>query len=211
MKEKEAINNLKIKVIKKEESSLYETIDITLKLIALGDSDEYKTNIINQYISQKNNDNSTKMESTTLNSKIYQIEKKIVKLDIWNIPSQFNLDINQTNILDNINGAIIVCDINKTDYFEKIEEWKEMIEEKNEKKNINFFLLVNKTDFKKKKIKYGGKALEGYYIDICDSNSTNIKKTFEIILKKTYIEYMKTKDFEKYKKRKMKGCGCGCF
>ena len=208
MKEKEEINNLKIKEIKKEESSLYETIDITLRLIALGDSDEYKTNLINQYISPKNNDNSIKMESITLNSKIYQIEKKIVKLDIWNIPSQFNSDINQTNILNNINGAIIVCDINKTDYFEKIEEWKEMIKEKNEKKNLNFFLLVNKTDFKKKKIKYGGKALEGYYIEICSSNSTNIKKTFEIILKKTYIEYMKTKDLEKDKKRKMKGCGC---
>ena len=208
MKEKEEINKLKIKEIKKEESSLYETIDITLRLIALGDSDEYKTNLINQYISPKNNDNSTKMESITLNSKIYQIEKKIVKLDIWNIPSQFNSDINQTNILNNINGAIIVCDINKTDYFEKIEEWKETIKEKNEKKNLNFFLLVNKTDFKKKKIKYGGKALEGYYIEICSSNSTNIKKTFEIILKKTYIEYMKTKDLEKDKKRKMKGCGC---
>ena len=201
-----------------------------IKLLIVGDTSVGKTNFISQFINNKFDDNYNPSNGFDNKTSIFTINKKRIKLQIWDSVSyEKDLSLNRSLFLK-VQGIILMYDITNFDSFEHIGNWVKYIQNVND--NIPIILVANKCDLFEERIvtqKEGNDLAIKYnftFVETSGKNDINVKTTFvkiceEIIVKAemrmnsidSEIMYDDDKpsylrELIPYKDRKKKKCCC---
>ena len=181
-----------------------------LKIILLGDISVGKTSLLYRFI---NNNFNEKQETTV------QPEKKtksisldsdtVANLTVWDTCGQEKFRNLTKNYYRDIQGAIIVYDINDKESFETVDFWYKDIQE-NAPKNILIMLIGNKTDIRNEQSiswaegkNYGDLKKINCFYEVSAKNGNNVELAFSEFTRKLVekeIEDEKKNEFEKNNK-----------
>ena len=172
-----------------EESSIEEDSDIKLKLMILGDSNVGKSSILNKYCK---NDFSGKYKTTIgidFQIKYLNINKKKIKLEIWDTAGMERYRILTKNYFNGSDGFIILYDITSRESFNNINNWIQQIIVL-VGKDLKCILFGNKNDLNKErkvKINEGKELAKKYNFPFYETSAkygTNLEKGFNSIIMK---------------------------
>ena len=161
-KQNNKFTHQKIEILKDETNNY----DLSFKYIIIGDSWVGKQYIINKYVNEEKNENynaTVGFEFFTINIKI---NKKIIRLQIWDSCGQEIYKSLITSFYRNSSCAILVYDITNRQSFENLELWIKECKEKS-LPDIAFVFVGNKRNLKeeeKREVNYNeGKYLADKY------------------------------------------------
>ncbi len=141
----------------------YEEIDLSLKLIIVGDSSVGKTNILTRYTKNLFNTDSKATIGVEFGSKIININDHKIKLQIWDTAGQERYKAVTVAYYKGSKGAFIVYDVTNKSTFDNLDNWINDIK-KNGDKETCIILIGNKTDLENREVTYeqGKKFAELY-------------------------------------------------
>ena len=119
--------------------------DLLFKIILVGDCAVGKSNILSRYIHNEFNKESKTTIGVELSSKSYQVDNKIIKINIWDTVGQERFTSLTSAYYKGAQGALIVYDITRQNTFDNISKWYKELKTKIAS-NINVILLGNKSD-----------------------------------------------------------------
>ena len=163
-----------------------------IKLLIVGDTSVGKTNFISQFINNKFDDNYNPSNGFDNKTSIFTINKKRIKLQIWDSVSyEKDLSLNRSLFLK-VQGIILMYDITNFDSFEHIGNWVKYIQNVND--NIPIILVANKCDLFEERIvsqKEGNDLAIKYnftFVETSGKNDINVKTTFEKICEEIIVK-----------------------
>ncbi len=126
--------------------------DITLKILLIGDSYVGKTSLLLQYIDRECPENHMATIGVEFKDKIVEIDKKYVKLQVWDTSGQERYRSITKNFYRNADGVMFICDVTKEDTFGNIKNW--LIDSEQNANNVNFkkILVGNKIDLQEERV-----------------------------------------------------------
>ena len=126
--------------------------DITLKILLIGDSYVGKTSLLLQYIDRECPENHMATIGVEFKDKIIQINKKNVKLQVWDTSGQERYRSITKNFYRNADGVMFICDVTKESTFENIKNWLIDSEQNSNNSNFKKILVGNKIDLQKERV-----------------------------------------------------------
>ena len=126
--------------------------DITLKILLIGDSYVGKTSLLLQYIDKECPENHMATIGVEFKDKIVQINKKNVKLQVWDTSGQERYRSITKNFYRNADGVMFICDVTKESTFENIKNWLIDSEQNSNNSNFKKILVGNKIDLQKERV-----------------------------------------------------------
>lgn len=140
-------------------------IDLSLKIIILGDSSVGKTNILTRYTKNLFSDDSKTTIGVEFGTKILDLNNHKIKLQIWDTAGQERYKAVTVAYYKGSKGAFIVYDVTNKSSFDNLENWIKDIK-KNGDKETSIIIVGNKTDLEKREVTYeqGKKFAEMYSI-----------------------------------------------
>ena len=179
------------------------------KVVVVGDSGVGKTNLIKRFISNEFSLDSKATVGVEFISKNYNINNKIIKIEIWDTAGQERYKSITSAYYKGAKGAMIVYDVTNQTSFNNIDKWYFEIKEK-ASKNINLMLIGNKTDLNKVICREDAintaKSLNIPVMETSANNSSNVKEAFYDLIKEMYKSVLKLKEkFEQKENRKEEG------
>lgn len=120
-------------------------IDYLFKLVMLGESAVGKTNIIRRYVHNEFDTNISPTVGVDSALKTLHIDKKTVKLQIWDTAGQEKFRVISSAYYKNADGAILVYDISKKESFKRLVYWLKELKD-NGPEGVKMILLGNKSD-----------------------------------------------------------------
>ena len=226
---KKVVDISKIEIINNNNEEINnENIDLSFKIILVGESSTGKTSITNKAI----NDYFSNSHQVTLGFEyhmmLFEILDNKLKLNIWDTCGQEIYRSLITSFYNNTSLAVIVFAINDISSFENVEYWISEVK-KNSFPGIRLFLVGNKSDLEKERTvnkeiidellyKYN----IDYYIETSakDGNKViDLFKTIALFLYDDYINYKEKNYLENERKsyyldrdtitsKKEKNCFC---
>ena len=226
---KKVVDISKIEIINNNNEEINnENIDLSFKIILVGESSTGKTSITNKAI----NDYFSNSHQVTLGFEyhmmLFEILDNKLKLNIWDTCGQEIYRSLITSFYNNTSLAVIVFAINDISSFENVEYWISEVK-KNSFPGIRLFLVGNKSDLEKERTvnkeiidellyKYN----IDYYIETSakDGNKViDLFKTIALFLYDDYINYKENNYLENERKsyyldrdtitsKKEKNCFC---
>ncbi len=120
--------------------------EITLKILLIGDSFVGKTSLLLQFIDRECPESHMATIGVEFKDKIVEINKKKVKLQVWDTSGQERYRSITKNFYRNADGVMFVCDVTKENTFGNIKNW--LIDSEQNANNSNFkkILVGNKID-----------------------------------------------------------------
>ena len=200
--------------------NIHSNFDYLIKFALLGDSNVGKTNMIIRFIDNVFSLNTPSTIGYDCKTKIITIDKKKVKVNLWDTAGQEKyLSINKS-FFQKIDGVMLVYDITKLESFENVQNWIETIKDYDEK--MPAVLVGNKSDMEEKRIisdEEGKKLAEENNLKFFETsalNGNNIEKAFvyfcgEVLKylkndKKYYLDNFSLDKSHKSKINKKKKC-----
>ena len=120
---------------------------INLKLIIVGDSGVGKTSIINRFLNNNFEDNTSIVTIAPIYSnKQIKINDTIYNIIIWDIPGQDRNPIVTRTFVNGCNGIIFCCEVKNENSKVNLNQWKGSIESIEDIENIPKIILENKSD-----------------------------------------------------------------
>ena len=179
------------------------------KVVVVGDSGVGKTNLIKRFILNEFSLDSKATVGVEFISKNYNINNKIIKIEIWDTAGQERYKSITSAYYKGAKGAMIVYDVTNQTSFNNIDKWYFEIKEK-ASKNINLMLIGNKTDLNKVICREDAinkaKSLNIPVMETSANNSSNVKEAFYDLIKEMYKSVLKLKEkFEQKENRKEEG------
>ena len=226
---KKVVDISKIEILNNNNEEINnENIDLSFKIILVGESSTGKTSITNKAI----NDYFSNSHQVTLGFEyhmmLFEILNNKLKLNIWDTCGQEIYRSLITSFYNNTSLAVIVFAINDISSFENVEYWISEVK-KNSFPGIRLFLVGNKSDLEKERTvnkeiideliyKYN----IDYYIETSakDGNKViDLFKTIALFLYDDYINYKENNHLENERKsyyldrdtitsKKEKNCFC---
>ena len=226
---KKVVDISKIEILNNNNEEINnENIDLSFKIILVGESSTGKTSITNKAI----NDYFSNSHQVTLGFEyhmmLFEILDNKLKLNIWDTCGQEIYRSLITSFYNNTSLAVIVFAINDISSFENVEYWISEVK-KNSFPGIRLFLVGNKSDLEKERTvnkeiidellyKYN----IDYYIETSakDGNKViDLFKTIALFLYDDYINYKENNHLENERKsyyldrdtitsKKEKNCFC---
>ena len=226
---KKVVDISKIEILNNNNEEINnENIDLSFKIILVGESSTGKTSITNKAI----NDYFSNSHQVTLGFEyhmmLFEILDNKLKLNIWDTCGQEIYRSLITSFYNNTSLAVIVFAINDISSFENVEYWISEVK-KNSFPGIRLFLVGNKSDLEKERTvnkeiidellyKYN----IDYYIETSakDGNKViDLFKTIALFLYDDYINYKENNYLENERKsyyldrdtitsKKEKNCFC---
>ena len=146
-------------------SSQHEEIDLSLKLIIVGDSGVGKTNILTRYTKNIFDEDTKTTIGVEFGTKILNINDHNIKLQIWDTAGQERYKAVTVAYYKGSKGAFIVYDVTKKSTFDSLENWINDLR-RNGDKDTCIILIGNKTDLENREVTYeqGKKFAEMYSI-----------------------------------------------
>ena len=183
--------------------------DEKFKVVVVGDSGVGKTNLIKRFILNEFSLDSKATVGVEFISKNYNINNKIIKIEIWDTAGQERYKSITSAYYKGAKGAMIVYDVTNQTSFNNIDKWYFEIKEK-ASKNINLMLIGNKTDLNKVICREDAinkaKSLNIPVMETSANNSSNVKEAFYDLIKEMYKSVLKLKEkFEQKENRKEEG------
>ena len=126
--------------------------EITLKILLIGDSYVGKTSLLLQYIDRECPENHMATIGVEFKDKIIQINKKNVKLQVWDTSGQERYRSITKNFYRNADGVMFICDVTKEKTFENIKNWLIDSEQNSNNSNFKKILVGNKIDLQKERV-----------------------------------------------------------
>ena len=126
--------------------------EITLKILLIGDSYVGKTSLLLQYIDRECPENHMATIGVEFKDKIIQINKKNVKLQVWDTSGQERYRSITKNFYRNADGVMFICDVTKESTFENIKNWLIDSEQNSNNSNFKKILVGNKIDLQKERV-----------------------------------------------------------
>jgi small GTP-binding protein len=130
-----------------------EEIDLSLKLIIVGDSSVGKTNILTRYTKNVFSDDSKATIGVEFGTKILDLNDHKIKLQIWDTAGQERYKAVTVAYYKGSKGAFVVYDVTNKSTFHSLENWINDIR-KNGDKETCIILIGNKTDLQNREVTY---------------------------------------------------------
>jgi small GTP-binding protein len=181
-------------------------VDLTFKLLTIGESGVGKTCILLRYTDNKFSKHHLTTIGIDFKTKIVNYYSKKIKLYIWDTAGQERFRNIAQQYYNGADGIFLVFDVTERTTFEKVTEWMKQILSYNTKDKTGIILLGNKIDSEARTVTQE----EGYslandfgikYFETSALNNYNLDEAFncmieEIVIKKK-IETTKTNDKDK--------------
>jgi small GTP-binding protein len=199
-----------LKKLKSSFSSSNFKFKYNLKIILLGDISVGKTSLLLRFINNNFNEKQglsinvvKKTKSITLDS------DAVANLSIWDTVGQERFRNLTKNYYSDIQGAIIVYDINNKESFQQVDFWYKDLQD-NAPKNVLIMLIGNKTDIRNEQSvswvegkNYGDLKKINCFYEVSAKNGNNVELAFSEFTRKLVekeIEDEKKNEFEKNNK-----------
>lgn len=123
------------------------------KIIVLGDTNTGKTSILNKITNNKYKYNNPTI-GIDFTSFITKIDDSVIKCQVWDTAGQEKFAPVISSYYKNISAAVIVYDVTDIHTFKKVQYWYDNIKSHliEDKLNIGFILVANKTDINNKRV-----------------------------------------------------------
>jgi small GTP-binding protein len=166
-----------------------------MKIILVGEPAVGKTNICKRYCFNQFDENSQSTTSFESIENIYTINSHIIKVCIWDTLGQEKFASVFSQYYRATNAAFFIFDLTNEKSFNKIDQWVQTYKDHGESKNINKYLIGNKSDLlsnrkiKEEDVEKKVKELsfDNYY-ETSALNNINIKEMIEDSIKsKIYL------------------------
>jgi Ras-related protein Rab-43 len=205
---KKIVDISNINIINEKNENIEEKIDLTFKIILIGESCTGKTSLTNKAI----NNYFLNTHQVTLGFEyyimIFEILKIKIKLNIWDTCGQEVYRSIINSFYNNTSLAVIVFAINDLSSFENVEYWILEVK-KNSYPGIRLFLVGNKSDLENERVvnkeiidqlifKYN----IDYYIETSAKEGNKVIELFKTIALFLYDDYINIKDKCNYEERK---------
>ena len=126
--------------------------EITLKILLIGDSYVGKTSLLLKYMDREFPESHMATIGVEFKDKIVQINKKYVKLQVWDTSGQERYRSITKNFYRNADGVMFIFDVTKEKTFENIKNWLLDSEENSNNANFKKILVGNKIDLKEERV-----------------------------------------------------------
>jgi len=168
--------------------------DILFKVILIGESGVGKTNLFSRYMKNEYNENATATVGFEFSAKNFEVDKKIVKVQLWDTAGQERFWAMSRQYYRGAMGGVVVYDITSLKSFEKCEKWIEEIRASSANPHIVILLVGNKCDLDKeglrqvstKQAKEFSKQQGINFLETSACSNTNVQKAFQMILQEIY-------------------------
>jgi small GTP-binding protein len=162
-------------------------VEKTFKLILIGDPHVGKTCILRRFIFQDFSITGTMTIGVEFNSKIIEVDGKIVNLNIWDTAGQEMYRAITNQYYRNASGVLIVYDVTSRKSFNNIKLWLKDLEKNCDMTNIVKLLIGNKVDMPREVSQEEAKSFAARskmaYIETSALSNSNIEQAFEEITK----------------------------
>ena len=179
------------------------------KVVVVGDSGVGKTNLIRRFISNEFIQDSKATVGVEFTSKNYNINNKIIKIEIWDTAGQERYKSIASAYYKGAKGAMIVYDVTNQNSFNNVDKWHNEIKEKSAK-SINLMMIGNKTDLEKvissEDAINKAKTLNIPVMETSAFDASNVKEAFYDLIREMYKSVLKLKEkYEQKESRKEEG------
>ena len=166
----------------------------TFNILPLGDSDVGKTSIINRYVKNKFDNNTTSTIGINFAYKEIKLNNKDkIILKLVDTAGQEKYRALTKSYFRNVDVVLFVFSLEDKDTFDKIKDWMELFKNNSSKLDIPKYLVGNKNDLEIKVeqslIDEFAKENEIPYMSTSAKDNNNIDELFEDIGKKLYCNY----------------------
>jgi len=166
----------------------------TFNIITLGDCDVGKTSIINRYVKNKFDDNTSSTLGMNFSYKEIKFNNKDkIILKLVDTAGQEKYKSLTKSYYKNVDAVLFVFSLDDKDTFDTIKDWMELFKNNNNKEDIPKYLVGNKNDLK---IKVEQNLIDEFvnenkilYMSTSAKTKNNIDELFEEIGKKLYCNY----------------------
>ena len=161
--------------------------DLIFKLLLIGDSGVWKTNILSRYINNEFSYSSKSTVGVEFGSKIIKTNDKLIKIQIWDTAGQERYKSITSAYYKGAKGAFVVYDITRRDTFMNVDKW---IGELKSTGNEDVFILLigNKSDLEQERqvsTEEVTKKAEQLKIAFCETSALegkNIEYAFQTVV-----------------------------
>ena len=178
--------------------------ELTLKIIILGSSKVGKTSLLSRYFNKEfNEDAAIGTIGIDLQTKYFEFEQEIVKINFIDTAGQERFDSISGNYLKNVNGVLLVYDISNDKTYKKICYWNNQIKKNNNTYSV--LLIGNKNDLDElRQVDFQdginmGKKMNCSFYETSAKTNFNVDEVFEKIAYLTYQNFLqygnRTKSF----------------
>lgn len=164
-----------------------ENIDYTFKILLLGNTGVGKTSLLLQYTENKFLNSLLGTIGIDFRKKTIKFYQKTIQLYFWDTAGQEKFRSLTKNYYKDADGVLLVYDVTSQKSFDDLQFWLQESTNINEKKNIPFVIIGNKTDLKNREVDtYIGEDYakkNGFkYIETSVKLNKNVEKCFEMIV-----------------------------
>ena len=174
-------------------------MDITLKILILGDSNVGKTSLLLTYADNYFPDSHVATIGIDYKIKEVEIDGLKLKLQIWDTSGQERFRSMTHTFLRSANGIAFVYDITNKKSFEGVKNWIKDAESNNP--GFEKVLIGNKTDLEMNRViskdeaqKYSENHNFNYFSETSAKNGFNAKEVFIQAAKVLYLEHLRYKN-----------------
>ena len=125
-----------------------------LKLIILGDSAIGKTSIIERFLNEKFDNNTSATIVPTFVTKVIKINDIIYNINIWDLPGQDRNPILTKPFVKDSEGIVYCCEVYNTKSMENLKYWEVSLKSLKNIEEIPKILIRNKSDLLKNEDDY---------------------------------------------------------
>jgi small GTP-binding protein len=174
--------------------NIHSNFDYLIKFALLGDSNVGKTNMIIRFIDNVFSLNTPSTIGYDCKTRIITIDKKKVKVNLWDTAGQEKYLSISKSFFQKIDGVMLVYDITKLESFKNVQIWIEMIKDYDDKMPV--ILVANKSDMEEKRIisdeegKQLAKENNLKFFETSALNGNNIEKAF-VYFSGEVLKYLK--------------------
>ena len=180
-----------------------------LRILLLGDATVGKTSLRQRYVKSSFKQSYQMTIGADFGVKRIDFNKEPHIIQIWDVAGGLQFSSVRQMYYGQAHGAFIVFDINNKESFEHVPIWIEELKKNAKYQNIPFILIGNKGDTRKRgqsitmtKARNYARSLSKWsgqkvhYIETSAKNGSNVKKSFDTMVKSIYKILMSNKNIE---------------
>ena len=181
-------------------------IQLSLKILIIGDSQVGKTSLLLEYVDKTFTEDHIATIGVEYKEKFVKKDDFDIRLQIWDTAGQERFRSITKNIFRNTDGVLFVYDVTNKDSFVNIKNWIKDTE--NVSKEIKGVIIGNKIDLiKERKISKEdleeiGRKYSMPVLEVSVKNIINVNESFDLIIDELFKNKSKEQIKEKYLRKK---------
>ncbi|CAG9326144.1 unnamed protein product [Blepharisma stoltei] len=98
-------------------------IDVSVKIVLVGDSQVGKSSLLSLFINEEFNQNIPTTHGIGNKHRTLELEGKVVKVDLWDVPGHIKYRPALTQFYNHASAAILIFDLSKRESFKNLNKW----------------------------------------------------------------------------------------